>query len=159
MISCKQGENKISMGQTTPKKFTKNLGNFPGQLKHLCRKCGVEKSGAEFEGTSKVCSSCASAATDQTQSLSRDRKYGLSPGEYDQMLEEQQWACAICRRPHKKRPSRKWGRAQLAVDHDHRTGKVRGLLCNPCNTALGFLNDSVAVLRLAAEYLEKAAAA
>jgi hypothetical protein len=42
----------------------------------------------------------------------------------------------------------------LAVDHDHKTGKVRGLLCHKCNKSIGGLQDSVVLLRKAADYLE-----
>lgn len=57
------------------------------------------------------------------------RVYGLKPGEYQEMLDKQGGVCAICgRRPVTIR---------LAVDHDHETGRVRGLLCRRCNRALG----------------------
>lgn len=67
------------------------------------------------------------------------RKYGLTGDEYDALLDRQGGVCAICRQP-----ERLMGRGRvrrLAVDHDHRTGKVRGLLCASCNTVLGQLRD------------------
>ena len=78
----------------------------------------------------------------------RDR-YGLSETEYEAMLERQGNACALCgadgRVAHKE---------VLAVDHCHATGKVRGLLCDSCNRAIGLLGDDPDRLRLAALYLE-----
>ena len=74
-------------------------------------------------------------------------KYGLTPETYDALLETQAGACAIC--------GCKAGKRALHVDHDHRTGKVRGLLCNNCNRCLGLLKDDVAVLRSAVAYLER----
>lgn len=74
------------------------------------------------------------------------RKYGITLAEYDQMLEEQHGVCAICGGAD---PS---GR-RLAVDHDHETGKVRGLLCTSCNTRLGFLEIHRAAIR---QYLSRA---
>lgn len=59
--------------------------------------------------------------------------YGISHDDYDALLEYQKGCCAICRR-HQSEFSR-----QLAVDHNHNTGRIRGLLCGYCNTALGQL--------------------
>ncbi len=75
--------------------------------------------------------------------------YGLSPQDYDAMLAEQGGVCAIC----KTRPDK-----PLFVDHCHATGKVRGLLCHPCNAALGFMRDDPRLTAAATEYLLKAAA-
>lgn len=55
--------------------------------------------------------------------------YGLAPGQYDALLAAQGGRCAICRRATGKT-------RRLAVDHDHQTGEVRGLLCSPCNREL-----------------------
>jgi hypothetical protein len=63
------------------------------------------------------------------------------------MLEQQNGVCAIC---HGNCTTWK----ALSVDHDHRTGKVRGLLCQTCNTGIGALDDSPDLLRRALEYLE-----
>jgi hypothetical protein len=76
------------------------------------------------------------------------RKYGISLIEYDALLAAQGGRCAICGR---ERPTR--GDQMLQVDHCHRTGKVRGLLCSPCNSVLGFLEDNPLTLRAAMAYL------
>lgn len=78
------------------------------------------------------------------------RRYGLSIEQFDALLRKQKGKCAICREPFKAR-----GKYGPCVDHDHRTQKVRGLLCTQCNRALGFLKDSAAVVRRALKYLEK----
>jgi Recombination endonuclease VII len=72
------------------------------------------------------------------------RRYGISPAEYDALLAKQGGACAICRKRSKGR---------LCVDHCHVTGMVRGLLCNECNGALGYLKDDQASLVAALAYL------
>jgi len=72
-------------------------------------------------------------------------KYGVTPAHYDELLKQQGGLCAICKQPGKKR---------LAVDHDHVSGQVRGLLCSGCNIGLGHFRDSTSQLRAAAEYLE-----
>lgn len=61
-------------------------------------------------------------------------KYGITESEYQRLAEEQGGQCLLCGFTPTKR--------HLDVDHDHTTGEVRGLLCNPCNRALGRLGDS-----------------
>jgi hypothetical protein len=75
-------------------------------------------------------------------------RYGLTIEEYDAIVAAQDGLCRICR----KTPNGRWKR--LAVDHDHSTGRVRGLLCHACNAGLGHFRDSVESLRAAISYLE-----
>ena len=72
-------------------------------------------------------------------------KYGIVPSEYDSMANSQGNKCYICRKEHTRRP--------LNVDHCHSTGKVRKLLCDKCNMALGLVNDDVELLNKMREYL------
>lgn len=81
------------------------------------------------------------------------RRYGITLDDFNVMLASQDNACAICRTPHDPDAPGRRGKLGLHVDHDHRTGKVRGLLCNGCNRALGFVQDRPEVLRAAADYL------
>lgn len=76
----------------------------------------------------------------------RLRRYGLTPEAFDAMLGNQDRACAVCRVEFTAEP---------IVDHDHETGRVRGLLCRPCNSGIGQLGDDPDRLRAALEYLEK----
>jgi hypothetical protein len=74
-------------------------------------------------------------------------RFGITPEEYDARLAAQGGHCAIC-------PSTTPVKGKFFhVDHDHETGKVRGLLCMNCNTGLGHFKDSTGLLRAAAEYL------
>lgn len=95
--------------------------------------------------------------------------YRIRPDDYDGLRESQGYRCAICARhegdlpiQHGGRPRKDGTRATptatpLVVDHDHKTGEVRGLLCRPCNTAIGMLEDCPDRLRGALRYLgEKA---
>jgi hypothetical protein len=79
------------------------------------------------------------------------RKYGISTEQYDAMLMEQGGHCALCPRT-QPAPNPKVRR--FSVDHDHGTGRTRRLLCQWCNTAIGFLNDDPTLLREAANYVE-----
>lgn len=72
------------------------------------------------------------------------RLYGLTPEDVERMKREQGGRCLICK-----------GKAKLHVDHDHDSGKVRGLLCGPCNRALGMFRDNPKVLRRAVRYLKE----
>lgn len=82
------------------------------------------------------------------------RVYGITEAEYEAMKKEQNNKCMICdsegfcigKNGHTEK---------LVVDHDHKTGKVRGLLCHNCNRALGLLQDNVEVLLKAVNYLRK----
>lgn len=76
----------------------------------------------------------------------RERLYGLSRDEYNELLTDQNGACAICGRLSEDRA--------LAVDHDHASGSIRGLLCAPCNTGLGVFRDDQLLLQRAIAYLE-----
>lgn len=74
-------------------------------------------------------------------------KYGISKGQWEDMAKAQGYACAICG---ERQPKRK-----LAIDHCHKSGKVRGLLCSNCNSALGLLQDSHQIASSAAKYLKR----
>lgn len=77
------------------------------------------------------------------------RDYGMTIEDYDIIYNNQEGCCAIC----KKHSST--FRIRLAVDHDHETGKVRGLLCDRCNRGIGMLQDSPEICRQAAKYIEE----
>lgn len=93
------------------------------------------------------------------------RTYGLSVAELQSMLTAQGGKCAICRRFWKDcgRVKGSYEEADflhyLCVDHHHRTGTVRGLLCNACNTAIGMLEEDEERFRAAAMYLRRGAPA
>jgi plasmid stability protein len=79
---------------------------------------------------------------------SRRKLYGITELDYARMFVEQNGVCAICK---EKDSSGK----QLAVDHDHETGKIRALLCHGCNLTLGKVKDSVALLEAMITYLKE----
>jgi hypothetical protein len=80
--------------------------------------------------------------------------YRISIDDYQKMLVEQHGVCAICHKP-EIIVCRGSEIKALSVDHNHATGKIRGLLCDRCNRALGFMDDDPAKLIAAANYLEK----
>lgn len=79
------------------------------------------------------------------------RKYGITLGQYRAMLAAQGGVCAICGQPETREFE---GHViNLAVDHDHTTGQVRGLLCARCNTGLRFFRSDSGLFRRALEYI------
>lgn len=74
--------------------------------------------------------------------------YGISLQEYNKIFENQNGCCAICGEPQKQQKA-------LAVDHNHITGKIRGLLCPNCNRGIGYLKDNSHILQKAIQYLDK----
>lgn len=77
------------------------------------------------------------------------RTYGISRDQYEALLVDQGGVCAICGQP--ERTTRR-----MAVDHDHKTGKIRGILCHGCNTGLGAMREKAEVMAAAIRYLERA---
>jgi hypothetical protein len=75
------------------------------------------------------------------------RRYGITVAEYDRLLREQGGVCAICDGPPGQRAK------YFHVDHCHVTGRVRGLLCRPCNKGLGAFRDRSEVIRSAITYV------
>lgn len=123
-----------------------------------CRDCGQEKEPEEFprnrssaSGRGRYCKPCHNARGRETvKRLYGDsrhyhykQKYGISRADYDEMLRQQLGICVIC----------KW-RPATQVDHDHKTGTVRALLCLKCNAGLGAFHDDVEAMCRAADYLE-----
>lgn len=134
------------------------------RLEHvaLCRRCKVEKDWSEFTpvpsrrpfGLRDVCKPCYAADERARERQNTLVRYGLTKETYKLLHDKQNGLCAICGRPETTESSH-GNLHKLSVDHDHATGKVRGLLCRSCNLALGKFNDSTSVLASAIAYLEK----
>lgn len=77
------------------------------------------------------------------------KKYGLTPEGYIRLLELQNYKCKICGIPHHE------NNRKLAVDHCHKTNKIRGLLCKKCNGGLGIFDDKIESLEKAIDYLKE----
>ena len=111
---------------------------------------GVDKS--KKDGMSIYCSNCRNLMTREFMKAHPHKKrvknlrdrYKLSPSDYAALVKNQKGMCLGCGKSEK-----------LCIDHDHITGKVRGLLCFSCNMALGFIQDNPDILRNLAVYLEK----
>jgi len=135
-------------------------------MKKLCSKCKTKKELKQFsrnrfnsDGYHHYCKSCKNKdakhrySTNEEYRLKRQRKqlnylYALSETDYDQLLTNQNHSCAICLLPFESK-------RKTFVDHCHKSGKVRGLLCPKCNNLLGQCHDDTLILNSAIEYLTK----
>lgn len=134
----------------------------------VCTRCGLSKPVSEYykskrekDGIKYQCKKCDKKASKlhyKTNQAYRERmaqrvrerglaRFDLTTKQYEDMLVEQNGVCAICYKNN--------GKKSLAVDHDHRTGVVRQLLCMNCNTALGHFKDDPELLERAIEYLKR----
>lgn len=113
-----------------------------------CRRCDIEKLEEDFPlrnlgaGGHKRLNHCKSCV--QIQQICS--KFGITEKEYHQLFKAHEYRCAICRQPCSS------GR-QLAIDHDHETGEIRGLLCGVCNRSLGGFQDDPELLKKDIDYL------
>lgn len=137
-------------------------------MNKICTVCKEEKPFSQFynrklssDGKFYRCKTCDNKAhnkyrekhKERFNKLNRNRvlknKYGIDQEDYDVMLKEQDYVCAIC------------GGGQInnyvnfSVDHCHNTGKVRGLLCQTCNQGLGLFKENIITIQNAIKYLEK----
>lgn len=140
----------------------------------ICKTCGETKDEADFyrsrrDGLRPSCKACISAKrkaeyvtgqgsrsreTSYAQVLKRE--YGLTLDEYNALLRKQAHRCAICRRPQNAVVRKGRGEPRrLAVDHDHVTGTIRGLLCHRCNILVWALEDNHTTLDAIRRYVEE----
>ena len=133
-------------------------------LYKTCMTCGKEKFATDFYVRNKVsmvrhseCKICTGERVknrhkenpERTRNNDLKRNYGITLQEHQEMYENQNGHCAIC----KKEGDGKW--KKLCVDHDHETGKVRQLLCRRCNMVLGQVYDNISLLEEHIKYLQK----
>lgn len=115
----------------------------------VCRKCGLP-----FTSNSQGRRYCEREECKETEAERRKRyslKYtwGITPQEFEEKLKSQDYKCAIC----KSNETR--GIGSWHVDHDHKTGKIRELLCYNCNVGMGLFKDDIDILKKVIVYLRK----
>lgn len=147
------------------KKATEHANKILDAGKKQCKMCGrtrllryFPKSKESYTGYFSYCYDCRKEVnrkqdlkrSDYRKKISRSaylkRTYGISDEDYHEMLEKQNGKCLICGSESIDR--------KHAVDHCHKTGKIRGLLCDSCNRGLGMFKDNPESLRKAASYVE-----
>jgi len=133
----------------------------------ICSKCKIEKSLDEYHKRANrpcgVRSQCKKCYLEYPKKLKRrdnymrnydlNKQYGIDIDEYNLMFENQKGCCKICNKHISELNSKH--KKNLCVDHNHETGKVRGLLCDKCNRGLGLFCDDENLLYKAMEYLNR----
>lgn len=127
----------------------------------ICKVCGIEKNISDFYTGRKDCKDCKNAKARQwrkdnpenternlvrMRERNKERRYGITQEQFDQMLLDQNNRCKICDNDFKNSKD-------THIDHCHNTNRVRGLLCNSCNMALGQFNDDIEFMNNAIKYL------
>jgi len=144
----------------TKNNFTKDRSMIDGYHSY-CRECTSQlkreyyakhKNDPEFI---EQCGKWKKEHPEEYRSARLELMYGITAKDYDELLHNQNGVCAICEQPETLTDRRTGKIAFLAVDHDHKTGKVRGLLCSRCNCGLGHFRDSVPLINKAATYLNR----
>lgn len=125
----------------------------------ICTQCKQEKPVSEYnkrlrskDGLRNNCKDCDHKSEhryrkqnpSQAALAAIRQKYGLQEHAYKEMLEKHNYQCDICE-----------SKTRLCIDHCHKTGKIRGILCGKCNSGIGLLNDNIADLEKAIRYLKK----
>lgn len=128
------------------------------QEKKVCKECEKPKPLDRFyrnpttrDGRSNVCKTCHKNKWNHHYYLYK--RFGLTPDEYEALHEAQGGVCAICGQPETR--TIRGITSRLAVDHDHETGRIRGLLCYRCNYAIGSMQEDPELFSKAAEYLKE----
>lgn len=123
--------------------------------KKICRRCEHERR-AEHRRMHRGRENAARRRNStyvKYRSSNLKKNYGLSIADYEAMLKAQNFQCAVCGREDNEN-HRSGRKIPLVVDHDHETGKVRGLLCGSCNRGLGDFRESVTAMVRAIRYLK-----
>lgn len=143
----------------------------------ICKKCHIEKPFSEYyksrrysDGVFSSCKSCYSSYQYSEKNKEKTRirnvkkekrrdgyhveyalmkKYGITVKQYEEMAISQEYKCKICLE------EKKGDKRMLYVDHCHKTGKIRGLLCQKCNSGIGLFSDNIIFLERAIDYLTK----
>ncbi|WNL50923.1 recombination endonuclease VII [Synechococcus phage S-CREM2] len=126
----------------------KHCGGVIRNIQGVCQYCDKYGRLASMRSESKKKDYNTKEGRDKQRNRRYLRDFGISLNEYEAMLTEQKGLCLICK-------GEDTTGKRLAVDHCHETGKVRGLLCNHCNTGLGKFKDDPKLLEAAVLYLNE----
>jgi len=153
------------------KNISRNIAELirSGRDPKQCNVCKMVKDSSEFhqnkakkDGLNNKCKACNCLKAKEynknvykTKNAKLKKIYGITIEHYNELFQKQNGCCAICNKPEITIDKRTKKLRGLAVDHNHKTGEIRGLLCSAHNRALGMFHDDINELLKAIEYLEK----
>ena len=175
------GDTNLNPKKKQPYDFLRGHGTRAKTLpdgRRVCKYCGEAKPLEDFvkrewnhaDGRDNRCKNCYAAKQREYYNRNREqysrasknrslkRKYGIDLGQFEQLLEDQNHQCAICDQQLEISWDGKWknGNSRNSrLDHCHKNGVVRGILCHNCNAGLGMFDDSSMRLSRAIKYLQK----
>lgn len=160
--------SNIEYNSSMSARHPKGMKMYAELKRKFCKKCQTDKSTTLFyndrrrpDGLAYMCKSCKNEEVAKSRIVNPERwknkrhrnllaeKFGIKAEDYANLLSEQNHSCAVCRKHKSSFPKR------LFVDHCHKTKKIRGLLCQKCNFAIGLTFESKRILRNAIAYLDK----
>jgi hypothetical protein len=147
MKTCTKCEKKLSLD-----KFYKHKSYKDGHYSR-CKDCYNEYQRSDKTKIKNNIRNIVTGYHHKRSSYFKDyhfkKKYGISTIEYNQMLVSQNFLCKICKVHHTEAHN------GLYVDHCHKSEKVRGLLCQKCNSAIGMLREDINIINNVLEYLKQ----
>jgi len=157
---------KVCKEEKRTSEFYKAIGNFD-RIANKCKKCHqqqrkeryITNRKSELEQCRMYREANREYLTSQTTKDKRKnsylfKKYGITLEQYNIMIKNQNNTCCICKDV-SRQDVRQDTIVALAVDHNHQTGAIRGLLCSKCNVGLGYLKDSISIISKGIVYLSK----
>ncbi len=171
-IACEKEQNRLRARKTDPKVLKEHRERYRHKYRDAsekemrCSGCKSVKEMSEFNPSmlnirSPYCRDCSRAATRRSkerhyitsENARLKRFYGIDLEDYQQMLEAQNHVCEICKKPESQILNGK--PRKLSVDHNHKTGLTRGLLCFRCNASVGVMEQNMDRVFGVIEYIKK----
>ena len=140
MKQCTKCKKYLSTNSFGVKSWINKDGSKTTAQKSRCRTCTNKDNLERYHKNPKTKEAYKTASYRY-----RIKSYGLTEHEYLKMLTDQNYSCAICHTKPEK---------TLVIDHCHSSGRIRGLLCDHCNKALGYAKDDINILSKMIKYLE-----
>lgn len=171
-INCATEQNRLRARHKDPEVLKQHRERFrhkyrdSSEKEMRCSGCDTVKEMSEFNASMlniryPYCIPCSRAASQKSrekhyksvENARLKREYGIDLEDYQQMLEAQNHVCEICQKPESQIINGK--RRKLSVDHNHKTGLARGLLCFRCNASVGVIEQNMDRVAGVMEYIEK----
>jgi DNA-directed RNA polymerase subunit RPC12/RpoP len=148
-IGDKYGVSGVAVHKLLKKNGISGRKSWAQKDYRRCSRCGRKLPMSEFYRDADYwCKECYSKYHKENRNYDYlYKKYDMTETEYLDMFKIQDGKCAIC--------GNEIENERLAVDHNHETGRIRGLLCAKCNSGLGMFNDNIGLLQNAIKYLQK----